>query len=452
MSDNSRRDDDAFEFDETLTEQPLAAESPTPVPDDETTVTSVRGPSRTTRILLAFLLLAVAAFLWYNYMYQPATPPATPLVSTPLPRTAPGSAQLNGNGNGAAAPLVAGQPPSDPAAVPAATDDTGQVVVVLPPPEVAGVMARELVITDLPFLVTEPPAADGTAEADAEAEIVRPTAQRASINPFSPVVLVTPDPQEFAGPLPDAVFADEGSATQPPAEQVTEVSIPSGPDQAAITTIAAPVTPPVVPPSVAPGQPSTPQAAPAAPPVAAQAVPVTPVPQAQTQAAAGSTPLAQSLPRPLPGPSMSHVPPVLQERRAVEDVPQPNLVQLAATEEPVPASESLPEAPSLPTADAGQDPLPPVASRVLPSDMDPLVAGITPLSRYLRDNDITFTGVVLGPISQGVFRSLAAERPLIVALGHQLPETEIVLTDLRGQEAEFTLADATQTITLDLRR
>jgi len=40
----------------------------------------------------------------------------------------------------------------------------------------------------------------------------------------------------------------------------------------------------------------------------------------------------------------------------------------------------------------------------------------------------------------------------VLALGKNLPETEITLTDLSGQQAEFTLADSTQSSTLDLGR
>mgnify|MGYP002621472629 CR=1 FL=1 len=165
-------------------------------------------------------------------------------------------------------------------------------------------------------------------------------------------------------------------------------------------------------------------------------------------------------PRVLPGPSLSPVPQVLQERRAVEDIPQPNLAQVAVISEPADAPDATddPEAAALASAgdqspeDDPRTPLQPVATRVMPSDADPLVAGVTPLSRHLRDNDVTFTGMVLGPVSHGVFRSINQPRPMVVAIGQELPDTQIVLTDLRGQEAEFTLADATQSLTLDLRR
>jgi hypothetical protein len=44
-------------------------------------------------------------------------------------------------------------------------------------------------------------------------------------------------------------------------------------------------------------------------------------------------------------------------------------------------------------------------------------------------------------VSVGVFRSNGDPVPQVVALGQTLPNTEIVLTDLRGQQAELMLDD-----------
>ena len=82
----------------------------------------------------------------------------------------------------------------------------------------------------------------------------------------------------------------------------------------------------------------------------------------------------------------------------------------------------------------------------------PLAVGADPLSRYLRDNDVRFTGTVLGPLSVGVFRSNLYGSPVVLTLGQPLPETDIILSDLRGYEARFSLGDSTQTLSLDLRR
>lgn len=82
----------------------------------------------------------------------------------------------------------------------------------------------------------------------------------------------------------------------------------------------------------------------------------------------------------------------------------------------------------------------------------PLVVGADQLSRYLRDNDVRFTGTALGPLSVGVFRAKQFDQPMVLTLGQTLPDTEIVLADLRGYEAKFSLGDNTQVLSLDIRR
>ncbi len=488
MSDQQRfPEDEATPFPDETISDPLIDMDATPVPEELTDpgkTTQTRAPSRTTRILLGLLLLAVAAFVWFNNFRQPAVEPVVttgaPLAPASGPARLPGG---NGNGNAPAAPLVSSQnggpagtqrtdsdlpsPSSGPVVPVVVLDEDGEPVL---PFALSGVVARELVVSDLPFLVTEPAPdtdpASGTAE-PVQAE--RPATQRASINPFSPVVLA-PVPEAdtaFAGPAPEAVEPGAPEATLPDGtgETVIDVSIPSGPGETAVTTVQAPGSdrpsatqrPASVPPSTttqAPTAPAPTAVAPAPPPAAAG-------PAAGSEAVNGvASARAQSLPRVLPGPSLSPVPQVLQERRSVEDIPQPNLAQVAIISEPdeAPAANGDLETAALASAseqaheDDPRTPLQPVASRVMPSDADPLVAGVTPLSRYLRDNDVSFTGMVLGPVSHGVFRSINQPRPMVIAIGQELPDTQIVLTDLRGQEAEFTLADATQSLTLDLRR
>ncbi len=441
--------DEVEEFDSTLSEQPLESHAPTPVPleeQDETRATGSRAASRSTRILLGALLLALAAFIWFNYIWQPEQPQV--LVGNSGNGV---SANLGQNGLGSpVAPLVAGQVqdagsglPTVGGSDPVASDVAPGVVAPLPQP---GVAARDLEVVELPFLITQPPAEgeeDVLAQQD-ETAVDRPTAVRVSVNPFSPVVLAEP-PASAVAQAPQA--REPANVSEP---GVTNVSIPDGPDQTAITTVSPPagttVQPPVPAARTPPVQPPV-----ATPQVAEAPVPPVAAPAASTTVQTGSS-LAQSLPRPLPGPSLSPVPAVLQERRAVESVPQPNLAQVAAVEEPTGEIDASVADRVADTDLAIPEVMPPVGSRVMPSDGDPLVAGITPLSRYLRDHDVTFTGMVLGPVSQGVFRTADNPRSVVIGLGQNLPETEITLTDLRGQQAEFTLADASQFLTLDLRR
>jgi hypothetical protein len=247
---------------------------------------------------------------------------------------------------------------------------------------------------------------------------------RATVNPFSPVVVRTP-------PAPEREVPDTASV-------VGEVAVPAGPTPAEV----------------------------AAAEVAARAS--TPTPRAITPGSPGDT----SALRPLPsGAVLSSTPDLLREPRvgsAAEEVDFSTVSVIA-----VPEAEPADLAPNDPTpaqADA-PDEVEPLAGASTPTDAGaapqtdagangptvdaptpPLAAGATQLARFLRDQNYAFTGSVLGPVGIGVFRSDLDPAPVVVALGQTLPDTEIVLTDLRGQQAELRLGDSTQILTLDLRR
>lgn len=74
------------------------------------------------------------------------------------------------------------------------------------------------------------------------------------------------------------------------------------------------------------------------------------------------------------------------------------------------------------------------------------------MNRYLRNNGVTFTGAALGPVSVGIFRIEGVPVPVTVPLGGTLPETDIVLTELSGQEATLAQGTNKATLLLDLRR
>lgn len=80
------------------------------------------------------------------------------------------------------------------------------------------------------------------------------------------------------------------------------------------------------------------------------------------------------------------------------------------------------------------------------------MAGLSALSRYLRDNDVSFTGAVMGPVGVGIFRSAERTSPFTVPLGQTLPETDIVLTDLQGQQAELSQNGDREILILESRR
>lgn len=424
--------------------------------------------SRTARILLAFLLAIVAAFLWINVA---ATTPAgrsflarsTPSASAGGPPSVPDdaedareaedargaeapqeSAEREDGGDGAAdpdadsslLPFIARDDadpaveseedeadddlepePGDSPAGPTrdAAPDEGPPVVVAPGE--SDVVGRDVVVAEFPFLFTAPPVGDGVAE-DAEDPPGpgegRPGARaRSELNPFSPIVLRAP-----------AIPASEEEAAAPPqAPDVVEVDVPPAPrvDERAAAPPAAP--------------------APSAP---------------APRALAPSSPRTSGLPRALPSGSLPVAPDLLTDTRA-EAAPgtpvRPPDVAIREPSDPADPPPSLrPVGGSVAAGELEPTPLAPgeVASSGVPDR--PLVAGSDALSRYLRDRNVTFTGSVVGSVGVGVFRVAGTSAPVVLALGQPLPDSDIVLTNLRGQAAEFTLGDTSQVLNLDLRR
>ncbi|MCW5819607.1 MAG: hypothetical protein KIT12_06845 [Trueperaceae bacterium] len=183
------------------------------------------------------------------------------------------------------------------------------------------------------------------------------------------------------------------------------------------------------------------------------------------------------LPRPLPSGTLPITPDILRDARTASPVQSPTQAEtpVAALVEPIETAQSeLPPVGDGPAEDlaapvevlgpgqpneAASEPAEPTEPVVAtepsaPTNVQklPLVAGIDTLSRYLRDNDVRFTGTALGPLSVGVFRANHFEQPVVLTLGQSLPDTDIVLADLRGYEAKFSLGDSTQVLSLDLRR
>ena len=239
-------------------------------------------------------------------------------------------------------------------------------------------VARELQVAQLPFLVTSPPAAPEAAPTlDVEGSEMPVTqassGQRASVNPFSPLVVAQTDP-----------------APEQNTQRVTDIPVQPQPQTAAA-------------PTPAPRRRA-------------------PIPSARTP---GTSAISQArLPRSLPTGTLSSTPDVLRSA-----ISTPTDVQ--RTQNPLVAqSENEANEPNT----------------------SPLAAGSSDLSLYLRDQQVTFTGSVLGPVSVGIFRSANAPAPFLVPLGQTLPNTDIVLTDLTGQSAELSRNSDSQLLTLDSRR
>ena len=290
----------------------------------------------------------------------------------------------------------------------------------------AALTARELSVAELPFLVTAPPSADiaegVTAEGDLE--LARPREElRATVNPFSPILLDAPPEQPVAN-LPPPEPAPDTSLIQ-------TVDIPDAPPVDAVTpTALAPVVPKRV---------------------------TAPAPRAVTPSSLQNG----SLPKALPGGTLPSTPKLLRNTRTAVATPNTptgpdSLAAVAAVRVPGERQASGFKTAAAPTLSAGVETpeVTPLRFGGLPEPAltgGPLAAGTSSLSRYLRDTNYQFTGSVIGPVGVGVFRSKLTSTPVLVSLGQTLPDTEIVLTSLQGKQAEFTQNGNKQILILDLR-
>jgi hypothetical protein len=349
--------------------------------------------SREARIILGILILAGAGFVWVNFFNQPDFTDAGLSVAqggtfTPIRGSEVAVALPEGS-------AVAG--------------------------EVAPVVSREVVIAELPFLITAPPAQAVTEADEVEEEaLTRPDGQqRATVNPFSPIIVRQP-------PAPSQPQVASAPAPQQPAPQV--VPVPSAPPPAPPTTTTT---------APAPQRIAAPPPSPLAPPA----------------------PRSSALPRTLPGGTLPLALEPLQTARATEVAPpMQDLAEIATIRVPEPSAQvTVLEPTPVAAAPESEVALPsepePLASVRSPSAAEaPLFAGTSELSRYLRDNNVTFTGAVLGPVGVGIFRTSTMPGPVVVSLGQAFPGTDITLTDLSAHQAELTQGASKHILTLDLRR
>jgi hypothetical protein len=337
---------------------------------------------------------------------------------------------------------------------------------VVSPPSVAleaPVLSRTLVVADLPFLVTAPPpltvAEAETVARDGSGDGRAPSGARATVNPFAPVIM-------RAAPVPERAVP---TATAQPI--VTDVAVPTAPTAAAAIPgprVTAPA-PQVRTPVAAPVR-DLPRALPTGAPLAS-----TPDLLRQPQFTAERVDVTGAVTVRVPPPDPAVVASsLLPSATAARGTPPDVLVQATAPLERVDvmgvAAIRVPDAQAAAVGDGGTAGVSTTPTTTLPqilgqggadrgdamlgaaSTNAPLAAGANALSRYLRDNAFTFTGSALGPVSVGVFRSRTSPGPIVVALGQTLPDTDIVLTDLRGYQAELTLGNMTQILVIELRR
>jgi len=250
-------------------------------------------------------------------------------------------------------------------------------------------VARDVGVAELPLLVTEPPAAE------AEPEIPAPVTGGAdsTLNPFSPLLL--PSPERAAEPPPPA---------QPPVAAEPPPSTPPAPSTG--LPAPAPETAPIVPAPAPRARLSTPSI-----PAALGA---------RMQPAATGTLRTGILGRTL---------------GASSTTPNP-LAEAAAIR--VPPSLTPPQAPS--TTRGALTPL------GLAGGDGYATAAENRVSRSLRERRVAFTAMVTGT---GIFRVGEGTAPVLMAVGDRLPGTDLVLSRLTSRAAQFTEDDARHTLSLN---
>ena len=427
--------------------------------------------SREAKILFGLMCLAAAILIWVNFATQrqggfalfgnqeanlaPSSPTettspvdtATPDAVTPdgtTPTTEPTPTDVNGASVLPSVDVTAVAPDGttatpDAVALPEGTTvevapaEAAPTVEVTPTVAAAPIAARDVQLAELPFLVTEAPIEVAPeATEDVVAETTRPGEQRATVNPFSPIVLA---------PVKTTVASD-----------------PTPVDTSALIDVPVPAEPV----ALTPADPALQQGV--QPIETGPIIAEGPLPEAVLPA-----PTVASLPRPLPTATSPVAPEILRNMSRTPDAvnepvaSEPQTLEVpAAIREPgqvaatVVPSILTPSAATPESAEVELEPVGSLASVAEPStpasNGAPLFAGASPLSSYLRNNDVRFTGYAIGPVSVGIFRSLKSTNPVVVTLGQTLPETEFVLTSLQGKEAEFSYGQEKQLLTLDLRR
>ncbi len=298
--------------------------------------------------------------------------------------------------------------------------------------------ARDVEVAELPFLVTTPPALETPAQAAPELAPTRPGGGlRATVNPFSPILLAPPEQPQTQ------VLAAPGDAPGNASFSLAPPSTPSG-------IVDVPI--PDAPVAGSSASPSTGVGAEAGVPTRVTA----PAPQVLTP----PTTVTAALPRPLPGGTLPATPDLLRTPRraaepAVATTPEvAPLVELAALRLPGGAASpnfAAAAPPALQQAELGEaEPLQlagtPGRDPVLGN---PIAAGTSGLTRFLRDGNYRFTGYVISAVGVGVFRSNETAAPVVVTLGQTIPGTDVVLTSLKGEQAELTLDDEKQVLILN---
>ncbi|RDI94715.1 hypothetical protein DV704_10465 [Meiothermus sp. QL-1] len=284
--------------------------------------------------------------------------------------------------------------------------------------------ARPLEVIPLPFLVTEAPRSaepEENQEAPGNAALGRP---RVTVppNPFVPLVVETPTPPAASAPV---------AALPAPSPPVSAQPIPIQPAQVQVR------------------QPATPLPAASLPGTRANIAPA-PTPAASTPTPPGQARLVQgsaraSLPNPInlgTGPLPIRLLPL---ERELSSTPEPQSAQPALDLSPSSAERSVLEFAraelELRTAQALElrtsPPSAPEASRNQESS----------LARFVREQGLRLSGVVLGPTSVAIFQN--RDGFVVLPVGRTLPGSDVLLKSLNAREALLVRGSESLTLTIE---
>lgn len=426
--------------------------------------------SRELKILLGVGLLALGVYLWLNFLSQGS--------SSFLPSF------LGGGSSSSTSQIITSPRTTSPRVVsgsnvvtPLANNPQAVTTVNTNPNNSVATTAREIIIVDLPFLVTEAPVEDLLATDVSEETIAQNRALRATVNPFSPII-IEEDKDRRNISASTSVQTVNGTS-RPTSSSGTRVG--PGSSSSGITNANSFKTP------------------------------TTLIESAPLRTVTPAPALANNLPRTLatgtlnvtPGilRNQNTVPPLASEVEAAKKAAEgAEALRSAQIEQETRANKPLPvlnnttirmpqsNGTNLPTvgvatttAIANSNALPNILAtgrnaqnipitvtdeqninnQTLANDTQnaladptinggPLEVGGSDLSRYLRDNNFQYTGSVRGVVSVGMFRTSA--QAITITLGQTIPQTDIVLTDLQNNQAEFTQGQDKVILNLDLRR
>jgi len=486
----------------------------------------VKTVSRQSKTLMGIALLALGVYLWFNYLAQNNSsllPPflgnnqsisnVSPNSSSEAisnPTTGNSVAIENGQSNLVVAPL---------------SSANNEIQVVSPDIDLtATTAAREVIIVDLPFLITEPPSQDlENAEALAD-DASQNQHVRVTVNPFSPIIIEESrdkNQQVNASQSSNSSVQTVSGQTRPGNRnsQIVGQAKPGfkAPTELIKSTPLRTVTPApslannlprtlsngtlsatpgilrnqnVVPPlasEVAAAKKAAAEAAALAEKerlereaaaaeaaakaeVAAKAAAATMaenVTASQPEAVAAKLPVLKNstlrtpqagtpnlaiVSGPTPTTSSATLPGLLQSGRDAEHI------DISITQENIEASSENNQ--TVETVSANAEPIVETANTNNTNAIDdpnisggPIEAGVSELARYLRDYNFEYTGSVIGAVrSVGMFRTNVSTTPITITLGQNIPKTDIVLTNLQNNQAEFTKGQDKVILNLDLRR